>query len=204
MPARGVALTRVPWEGHKRLALPIPHWHALRAKRVAIVAQDALIPNLNCGDECNDRTVRIGMSGEFGLYQSVDGNEAVWNDHELWFNGSILIIWTKLLRVQNVAAVVSLMRGARREQTGPGLLDVLLGTDNPSGRLPFSIAADLQLDTRCFIHAAEQRAVAGTEIAQLYHACYAGSRTRCLHPGQMSEVGAREMSIWAGPSQSWV
>ncbi|KAJ7176707.1 hypothetical protein C8R46DRAFT_1245638, partial [Mycena filopes] len=120
-------------------------------KRVAIVGQDTLIPNLNCGDECNDRTVMIGrgsgsnsllfmvppitalngtftaagavvttslmndltagakvrmwlsvvgcsMSAKLGLYQSVDGNEADWNDLELWFNGSIFVCF-------NVAAV---------------------------------------------------------------------------------------------------
>ncbi|KAJ7728884.1 glycoside hydrolase family 3 protein [Mycena metata] len=186
-------------------------------KRVAIIGQDALIPNLNCGDsnQCNDGTVTIGwgsgsnsllftvppitalnqtftgagavvttsltndltagpkaaqgqdvaivfvnaMSGELGAYQIVDGNEGDRNDLELWFSGSTL--------VQNVAAVCKntivvvhsvgpvhmpwttnpnitaiVYAGAPGEQTGPGLVDVLLGTVNPSGRIPFSIADD--------------------------------------------------------------
>ncbi|KAJ7028340.1 glycoside hydrolase family 3 protein [Mycena alexandri] len=186
-------------------------------KRVAIIGQDALIPNLNCGDsnQCDDGTMTIGwgsgsnsllftvppitalnqtftgagavvttsltndltagskaakgqdlaivlvnaMSGELGFYQVVDGNEGDRNDLELWFSGSTL--------VQNVAAVCNntivvvhsvgpvhmpwtthpnitaiIYAGAPGEQTGPGLVDVLLGTVNPSGRIPFSIADD--------------------------------------------------------------
>ncbi|KAJ7681636.1 glycoside hydrolase superfamily [Mycena rosella] len=97
------------------------------------------------------------MSGELGFYQFVNGNEGDRNDLELWFNGTGL--------VQEVAAVCSntivvvhsvgpvhmpwtthpnitaiIYAGAPGEQTGPGLVDVLLGTVNPSGRLPFSIA----------------------------------------------------------------
>lgn len=37
----------------------------------------------------------------------------------------------------NVTAVI--YAGAPGEQTGPGLVDVLWGAVNPSGRLPFSI-----------------------------------------------------------------
>ncbi|KAJ7183523.1 glycoside hydrolase family 3 protein [Mycena filopes] len=328
----------------------------LRAKRVAIVGQDALIPNLNCGDsnECNDGTVTIGwgsgsnsllftvppitalnstftaagavvatsltndltagpkaakgadvaivlvnaMSGELGLYQSVDGNEGDRNDLELWFDGSTL--------VQNVAAACNntivvvhsvgpvhmpwtthpnisaiIYAGVPGEQTGPGLVDVLLGTVNPSGRLPFSIADDetsygttivtdpgfplgfpvvnyterLLLDYRYMdAHGLTPRfeygfglsytsfaysdlairssgstlvvsftlrnsgAVAGTEIAQLYlgYPPAAGEPPRVLRgfedvllaPGESQQVvmsvGAREMSIWDTPSQSWV
>ncbi|KAJ7740439.1 glycoside hydrolase family 3 protein [Mycena maculata] len=97
------------------------------------------------------------MSGELGFYTIVDGNEGDRNDLEIWFSGTQLI--------ENVAAVCKntivvvhsvgpvdmpwttnpnitaiIYAGAPGEQSGPGLVDVLLGTVNPSGRLPFSMA----------------------------------------------------------------
>ncbi|KAJ6537760.1 glycoside hydrolase superfamily [Mycena capillaripes] len=97
------------------------------------------------------------MSGELGFYQSVNGNEGDRNDLELWFDGSTLVQdvaavcnntivvvhstgpvhmpWTTH---PNITAIV--YAGAPGEQTGPGLVDVLFGAVNPSGRLPFSIA----------------------------------------------------------------
>ncbi|KAF7341180.1 Glycoside hydrolase family 3 protein [Mycena venus] len=97
------------------------------------------------------------MSGELGFYQSVNGNEGDRNDMELWFDGSTLVQdvaavcnntivvvhsvgpvhmpWTTH---PNITAIV--YAGAPGEQTGPGLVDVLFGAVNPSGRLPFSIA----------------------------------------------------------------
>ncbi|KAJ7627784.1 glycoside hydrolase family 3 protein [Mycena polygramma] len=99
------------------------------------------------------------MSGELGFYQVVDGNEGDRNDLELWFDGSTLVTdvaavcnntivvvhstgpvhmpWTTH---PNISAIV--YAGAPGEQTGPGLVDVLFGAVNPSGRLPFSIADD--------------------------------------------------------------
>jgi len=99
------------------------------------------------------------MSGELGFYQVVDGNEGDRNDMEIWFSGSTLIEnvaavckntivvvhsvgpvhmpWTTN---PNITAIV--YAGAPGEQTGPGLVDVLFGAVNPSGRLPFSIADD--------------------------------------------------------------
>ncbi|KAJ7827358.1 glycoside hydrolase family 3 protein [Mycena olivaceomarginata] len=102
------------------------------------------------------------MSGELGFYQSVNGNEGDRNDLELWFDGSDLVTsvaaacsntivvvhsigpvhmpWTTH---PNITAIV--YAGAPGEQSGPGLVDVLFGAVNPSGRLPFSIA-DLESD----------------------------------------------------------
>ncbi|KIY44532.1 glycoside hydrolase family 3 protein [Fistulina hepatica ATCC 64428] len=97
------------------------------------------------------------MSGE--LVTEVDGNFGDRNDMELWFdtsslvesvaavcNNTIVVIhsvgpvnmtWSDL---ENVTAII--YAGAPGEQTGPSLVDVLSGSVNPSGRLPFSIAYD--------------------------------------------------------------
>ncbi|KAJ7614790.1 glycoside hydrolase family 3 protein [Roridomyces roridus] len=98
------------------------------------------------------------MSGELGAYTSVEGNEGDRNDLQLWHSGVTLI--TNVAKVNpntvvivhsvgpvdmsafatnpNVTAII--YAGAPGEQTGPGLVDVLVGTKNPSGRLPFAMA----------------------------------------------------------------
>lgn len=187
-----------------------------RIRTIAVVGQDAKIPNQNCGDlnECNDGTMSIGwgsgsnslefiippidaitssvgssatitsslsndledgaeaaaekdvclvfanaMSGELGFYTIVVGNEGDRNDLALWFKGGSLIEHVASVCSNTIAIVHSvgpvsfswsnhpnitgiIYAGAPGEQTGPSLVDVLYGTYNPRGRLPFSIADD--------------------------------------------------------------
>lgn len=187
-----------------------------RIRTIAVVGQDAKIPNQNCGDlnECNDGTMSIGwgsgsnslefiippidaitssvgssatitsslsndledgaeaaaekdvclvfanaMSGELGFYTIVVGNEGDRNDLALWFKGGSLIERVASVCSNTIAIVHSvgpvsfswsnhpnitgiIYAGAPGEQTGPSLVDVLYGTYNPRGRLPFSIADD--------------------------------------------------------------
>ncbi|KAJ7473766.1 glycoside hydrolase family 3 protein [Mycena galericulata] len=99
------------------------------------------------------------MSGELGFYQSVNGNEGDRNDMEIWFSGSTLVEDVAAVCANTIVVVHSvgpvhmpwttnpnitaiIYAGAPGEQTGPGLVDVLFGAVNPSGRLPFSIADD--------------------------------------------------------------
>ncbi|PPQ82385.1 hypothetical protein CVT25_008346 [Psilocybe cyanescens] len=184
------------------------------AKTIAIVGQDAKLPNLNCNDlnECNDGTMSVGwgsgsnslefivppvdaltsfigntatittslsndfnaginaargkdvafvfanaMSGELGFYDVVVGNQGDRNDLNLWWKGGSLVesvaavcnntivvvhsvgpVYFTWSNHPNITAII--YAGAPGEQTGPGLVDVLYGAYNPSGRLPFSIA----------------------------------------------------------------
>ncbi|KAJ7858816.1 glycoside hydrolase family 3 protein [Mycena olivaceomarginata] len=102
------------------------------------------------------------MSGELGFYQSVNGNEGDRNDLELWFDGSDLVTSVAAVCSNTIVVVHSIgpvhmpwtthpnitaivYAGAPGEQSGLGLVDVLFGAVNPSGRLPFSIA-DLESD----------------------------------------------------------
>ncbi|KAJ6462450.1 glycoside hydrolase family 3 protein [Mycena sanguinolenta] len=97
------------------------------------------------------------MSGELGFYQVVDGVEGDRNDLELWFDGSALIEAVAAVCSNTIVVVHSvgpvdmswatnpnitaiIYAGAPGEQSGPGLVDVLFGAVNPTGRLPFSIA----------------------------------------------------------------
>ncbi|KAJ7608191.1 glycoside hydrolase family 3 C-terminal domain-containing protein [Roridomyces roridus] len=93
------------------------------------------------------------MSGELGFYQSVNGNEGDWNDLELWFSGSTLLKYPNTAVVvysvgpvdmsafaSNPNVTVIVYARVPGEQTAPGLVHVLTGIVNASGRLPFSIA----------------------------------------------------------------
>lgn len=97
------------------------------------------------------------MSGELGFYDVVVGNQGDRNDLNLWWKGGSLVesvaavcnntivvvhsvgpIYFTWSNHPNITAII--YAGAPGEQTGPGLVDVLYGAYNPSGRLPFSIA----------------------------------------------------------------
>ncbi|KAJ7608246.1 hypothetical protein FB45DRAFT_1130215 [Roridomyces roridus] len=80
------------------------------------------------------------MSGELGFYQSVNGNEGDRNDLEVQWEYTNMSAFASN---PNITTIV--YAGAPGEQTGPGLVDVLTGIFNPSGRLPFSIA-DVESD----------------------------------------------------------
>ncbi|KAF7364152.1 Glycoside hydrolase family 3 protein [Mycena sanguinolenta] len=97
------------------------------------------------------------MSGELGFYQVVDGVEGDRNDLNLWFDGNALIEAVAAVCSNTIVVVHSvgpvdmswatnpnitgiIYAGAPGEQSGPGLVDVLFGAVNPTGRLPFSIA----------------------------------------------------------------
>ncbi|KIY66723.1 glycoside hydrolase family 3 protein [Cylindrobasidium torrendii FP15055 ss-10] len=99
------------------------------------------------------------MSGELGFYSNVYGNLGDRNDLDLWWKGGSLIERVASVCKNTVAVVHSvgpvalgwttnanisavIYAGAPGEQTGPSLVDVLSGTVNPSGRLPFTIAYD--------------------------------------------------------------
>ncbi|KAF7324637.1 putative beta-glucosidase L [Mycena kentingensis (nom. inval.)] len=96
------------------------------------------------------------MSGELLTYAFVDGNLGDRNDLDLWYDGDKLIQGVADVCENTIAVVHSvgpinmawsdhpnikaiIYAGAPGEQTGPGLVDVLFGDVNPSGRLPFSI-----------------------------------------------------------------
>ncbi|KAG6887039.1 hypothetical protein C0992_001103, partial [Termitomyces sp. T32_za158] len=187
---------------------------ASRVKTIAVVGQDARMPNMNCNDmnECNDGTMSIGwgsgsnslefivppidaitsfvgtsanitsslsndltagpaaatgkdvalvfvnaMSGELGIYVTVEGNQGDRNDLELWYEGGSLVEAVAAVNNNTVVVVHSvgpvympwsthpnitaiIYAGAPGEQTGPSIVDVIYGKYNPSGRLPFSIA----------------------------------------------------------------
>ncbi|KAF8162824.1 glycoside hydrolase family 3 protein [Crassisporium funariophilum] len=97
------------------------------------------------------------MSGELGFYTTVVGNMGDRNDLNLWWQGGTLVERVAAVCNNTVVVVHSvgpvlmpwsthpnvtaiIYAGAPGEQTGPGLVDVLYGAYNPSGRLPFSIA----------------------------------------------------------------
>ncbi|KAF7324748.1 Glycoside hydrolase family 3 protein [Mycena kentingensis (nom. inval.)] len=96
------------------------------------------------------------MSGELLAYDIVVGNMGDRNDLNLWWKGGSLIESVAAVCNNTIAVVHSvgpvsiswsqhpnitaiIYAGAPGEQTGPGLVDVLYGAVNPSGRLPFSI-----------------------------------------------------------------
>ncbi|KAJ3517116.1 hypothetical protein NLJ89_g706 [Agrocybe chaxingu] len=97
------------------------------------------------------------MSGELGFYNVVHGNMGDRNDLALWWKGGSMIervaavCNNTIVVIHSVGPVILnwsdhpnitaiIYAGAPGEQTGPGLVDVLYGLYNPSGRLPFSIA----------------------------------------------------------------
>ncbi|KAF8580003.1 glycoside hydrolase family 3 protein [Ramaria rubella] len=97
------------------------------------------------------------ISGEVG---NVDGNEGDRNDLELWLNGSSLVSSVAAVNKNTVVVIHStgpvlvgawndspnvtavVYAGVPGEQTGPVIIDVLSGAVNPSGRLPFTMAAN--------------------------------------------------------------
>ncbi|KIY53470.1 glycoside hydrolase family 3 protein [Fistulina hepatica ATCC 64428] len=109
--------------------------------------------------EGKDVCLVFANGGELGFYDIVDGNEGDRNDMNLWWKGGSLLedvaaVCNNTIVVihavgpvpmgwydnENITAI--LHAGLPGEQTGPSLIDVLYGSVNPSGRLPFTVAED--------------------------------------------------------------
>ncbi|KAF8181130.1 glycoside hydrolase family 3 protein [Mycena galopus ATCC 62051] len=166
-----MTIGQVLWgSGSNSLEFTVPPITALNETFAATgaVVTTSLTNDLTAGPKAakgQDVTIVLAnaMSGELGFYVTVDGVEGDRNDLELWFSTSKLIadvaaVCSNTIVVihsvgpvdmslwadnPNITAIV--YAGAPGEQSGPGLVDVLFGAVNPTGRLPFSIA-DLTTD----------------------------------------------------------
>ncbi|KAJ6568119.1 glycoside hydrolase family 3 protein [Mycena sp. CBHHK59/15] len=152
--------------GSNSLEFTVPPVTALQAafNGTGAVVATSLSNDLTAGPQAaKGKDVAIvlvnAMSGEL-QFLPVNGNNGDRNDLELWYQGSDLVQAVAAVCANTVVVVHSvgpihmpwsanpnisaiIYAGAPGEQTGPGLVDVLFGAVNPSGRLPFSIADDV-------------------------------------------------------------